>query len=305
MQEDQFPLIDAIEMDIVMHRDAHFGANFYIMLDYYHQEGVGVMPDFAIEKIEALQKMEAELGKNIAEIYLPEAAKKRVLQAKELYQRLREVYREEPVNELSILLSDLILAEEEVPQKEMEALLSRGEEAVPLLIDLLQADSFYDPLFPGYGRSPIFAARTLGEMGDERALIPLFSALGQENFFTDEEMIKSICRFGSRAIDFLLVRLTQRPLSRENEYAAIVLNAFPEQESIARASLSMLEKEETLKKESLASYLVFNCPGLQKPDEKQRFVSIAQSGKVSKELQLEMAMVIKNWKSSLTQKMAT
>ena len=49
------PLLDAIDLDILMHKDAHFGGNFDIMIDYYEKEGVGSMPDFETDRIIEIQ----------------------------------------------------------------------------------------------------------------------------------------------------------------------------------------------------------------------------------------------------------
>ncbi len=295
MDRGQVPLVDTVDMEILMYRNAHFGASFDVMLDYYHQEGVGVLPDFSIKQIQKLKQIEEEAGQDLGELYLPEAAKRVVAQAQQAYARLRAVYGEEEPEELAIQVSDLILAEEEFPEQEIEALVETGSEAVPILVELLQKDMFYDPLFPGYGRAPIFAAKTLAAIGDERAITPLFDALGHDNFFTDEGIIRALCSFGESARDFLLQRVQQRPLSKDNEYAAIVLNAFPEEETIARASLALLQHEDVLGKFSLASYLVFNCPGLATSDERQTFCALAHDEKTPKEITREMEIVVKSW----------
>ncbi|MEM7174873.1 MAG: HEAT repeat domain-containing protein [Chlamydiota bacterium] len=295
MDREQKPLIDVVGMEILMHRNAHFGSKFDIMLDYYHQQGIGVMPDFSIEQIKKLKHLEEETGRDLVEAYLPDAAKKTLAVSQKLYQKLRDVYAEEQPDELAIKLSDLILAEEDIPEKEISALVDQGSEAVPLLIELLKASSFYDPLFPGYGRSPIFAARALSQIGDERAIAPLFEALRQDNFLTDEEIIRALASFGDRALDFLFQRLKQKPLSKDNKYAAIVLNAFPETETIAQASLELLESDDALHRKSFASCLIFNCPGLESTADRERFRLLAKDKKVPRELIDEMAVVIKSW----------
>ncbi len=295
MDRGQVPLVDTVDMEILMHRNAHFGASFDMMLDYYHQEGVGVLPDFSLEQIQKLQHIEEEAGQDISELYLPEAAQHIVKAAQQAYARLRAVYGKEESEELAIKVSDLVLAEEDFPEKEIEALVETGREAVPALVELLRTEIFYDPLFPGYGRAPIFAAKTLAAIGDDRAITPLFDALGHDNFFTDEGIIRALCSFGESARDFLVQRVQQRPLSKDNDYAAIVLNAFPEEETIARVSLALLQDEDVLGKLSLASYLVFNCPGLTTSDERQTFCALARDEKTPKEIMREMKVVVKSW----------
>lgn len=291
-------LIDTIDMEILMHRDAHFGSSFDVMLEYYEHEGVGVMPDFEIEEIKKLKELEHQEGENLSEAYLPEEAKEGIEKAQKLYQDLREVYAEEKTPKESLLLSDLILSEEEAPEKEISAIVTQGKSMVPALIDLLTSSTFYDPLYPGYGRSPIFAARCLAKIGDERAIPPLFEALGQDNFFTDEEVIHALASFEEKAKVFLIQRLKQEPFSKDNEYAAIALTGFTEDEEIGKGALEVLENEETLEKPLFATYLIFACTDLTEEAERERFIAIAKKKGLSKTLLDEMLIVIKNWKKS-------
>lgn len=292
-------LIDTIDMEILMHRDAHFGGSFDVMLEYYMQQGVGKMPDFEIDQITSLQTMEKEQNKNLSEHYLPDAAKDQVNAAKKMYQDLRAVYSDKKAAVESLLLSDLILSEDEVPEKEIKAIVKKGKQIVPTLIYLLSSHVFYEPLNPGYGRSPIFAAKCLAEIQDKRAIPPLFEALGQDNFFTDEEIIKALASFGDQSKSFLITRLKSEPFSNDNEYAAIALSGFTEDEAIARASLEVLEKEETLQKPLFASYLVFACSNLTKASEQQRFIALTKTEGLLKTILEEMMIVIKPWKKTI------
>jgi len=288
-------VIDTVDMEILMHRDAHFGGSFEIMLEYYDQDGVGVMPDFEIEQIVYLQKIETDQKQNLSETYLPDAAKDSVEEAKRIYHQLREVYDQKGEK----LISDLILSEENHPENEIQALVDQGKDSVPALIHLVSSRVFYDPLYPGYGRSPIFAAKCLGKIQDERAIPPLFEALGQENFFTDEEIILALASFGNRAKSFLITRLKQEPLSKDNEYAAISLSGFPEDDEIAAAALEVLERETTLKRPLFASYLIFACSDLTKSSLQERFIRVSKTNGLSKSIQDEMMVVIKNWKKTV------
>jgi len=290
-------VIDTVDMEILMHRDVHFGGSFDVMLEYYAHEGVGVMPDFEIEEIKSLQSLEKQGGENLAAIYLPETAQEEVKKAQELYTQFKEVYDEKNPKKETLLLSDLILSEEDLPKKEIDALIEIGKEVVPPLIHLLSSPMFYDPLFPGYGRSPIFAAKCLAKIGDERAIPPLFEALGQDNFFTDEEIIHSLASFGNASKSFLIKRLTQLPFSKDNEYAAMALSGFPEDEEIARVSLELLEKEEIIKRPYFASYLAFACSELTKANDQKRFIALSKQD-LSPHLMEEMKIVIRNWKQT-------
>ena len=299
MVDSEAPVVDAIDMDILMHRDAHFGGSFDMMLEYYLQDGVGMMADFEMKEIKKLKNLEDQMGKNLAEIFLPEAAEKVVNESKKLYHDLREVYSKESPEPLAILLSDLILSEEEDPKSEMDALIAKGEEVVPPLIHLLSSQTFYDPLFPGYGRTPIFAAKCLAAIQDKRAIPPLFEALGEDNFFTDEEIIKALSSFGEESKGFLLKRLRLEPYSKDNEYAAIALSGFPEDEEIALASLEILERESTLQKPLFSSYLVFACSSLSAEKEQKRFFAIFEREGLLPQIKSEMTIVLRNWKRAV------
>lgn len=292
------PIIDTIDMEILMHRDVHFGGSFDVMLEYYMQEGVGKMPDFEIDTILRLKTLEEDLQENLSDHYLPEKAKEQVKGAKKMYQDLRSVYSDKKKPPESVLLSDLILTEEEFPEKEIQSIVKKGKDIVPTLIYLLSSHTFYDPLNPGYGRSPIFAAKCLSEIQDARAIPPLFEALGQDNFFTDEEIIKALVSFGDLSKTFLITRLKSEPFSNDNEYAAIALSGFTDDEDIAQASLEILEQEETLTRPLFASYLVFTCSNLTKSSEQNRFIAITKKETLPKTILEEMMIVIKHWKKT-------
>ena len=38
-----FPLTDELDHAILMHKDVHFGGNFSLMIEYYKEEGKGVI----------------------------------------------------------------------------------------------------------------------------------------------------------------------------------------------------------------------------------------------------------------------
>lgn len=298
MSDSQLPIIDAIDMEILMHRDAHFGSNFETMLEYYEQQGVGVMPDFQLEEIKKLKNLEQQMHQNLSEVYLPEPAKKVVEESRKLYQSLRDNYSNDNASPISLIISDLILAEEEIPEKEIAAVVNQGKEIVPALIDLISSPSFYEPLYPGYGRAPIFAARCLAMIQDERSIKPLFEAIGHDNFFTDEEIIRALRTFGDIAKSFLAKVLKTTPFSKDNEHAAIALSAFPEDEEIAKCCLEVLQNEEVFKRPTLAHYLIFPCISLKELKDQQAFIALSKQKNLPKVLFDEMQHVIKSWKKT-------
>ena len=84
------------------------------------------MPDFEIEQIVYLQKIEIDQKQNLSETYLPDAAKDSVEEAKRIYHQLREVYDQKGEK----LISDLILSEENHPENEIQALVDQGQKSL-------------------------------------------------------------------------------------------------------------------------------------------------------------------------------
>jgi len=287
----KIPLINATDLEILMHKQVHFGGSFDVMIKYYADEGVGSMPDFSIARIEALKEFEAQKKEDLLATIMPDSEKERLESAKQMYIDLRDVYQKYQPGSLSILLSDLILSESENPKEEIMAVAALGNDAVPSLIDLVSAESFYDPLYPGYGRVPILAAKCLAKIGDKRALQPLFEALGQENFFTDDGIIQAIQQFGNHAKEFLLKVLKHEPLSKDNEHAAVVLSSMGEDAEIAKECLTLLRK----KKPFFSHYLVFACSGLEDPSDRKEFAQMATSDHLSNEIKNEIKLITKNW----------
>ncbi|NBO24206.1 MAG: hypothetical protein EBU93_03100 [Chlamydiae bacterium] len=287
------PLLDAIDLDILMHKDAHFGGNFSIMLEYYENDGIGVMPDFDIERIEELHKIEHSLQTSLSEQLLPLPAKQLVERSKKTYEELRAIY-DQDVPSLAKAFSDLILSEEEYPEKEIEAILQYQEQAFQPSVHLLNSSDYYDPLFPGYGRMPIFAAEILQKLQDERAIPYLFAALGQENFFTDDAIIHALISFKEKGKYFLLKRLTHEPFTKENMHAITALTALEDDEEVAKVALMMLNHKALQDNENFLRYLIFACSGLKHEVDRMKFVDF-QSSLKSKILQSECQVIIKNW----------
>ncbi|MCB1118162.1 MAG: HEAT repeat domain-containing protein [Chlamydiia bacterium] len=288
----QIPILDAVDLEILMHRDAHFGGHFEVMIEYYDNDGVGVQSDFDIKRIRQLAHIEKETDGDLSDLVLPNAARVQVERSKQLYLDLREVHEKDDPNHHALIFSNLVLSEEEYPEQEIADIIAEGGEMVPLLIDLISSDSFYDPLFPGYGRTPIFAAHCLAELGDEMAIHALFNAMGQENFFTDEAMIKALKSFGDKSKQFLLKALNHKPISKNNEHAAIALMEFSDEPDVASACLQLLP--DALSHPVLATYLIFGCSALSKSSDQQKFKKLAQTAQ--SDLAHEMNVIIKSWK---------
>jgi len=175
--EDALPLSDQIANDMLMHRDTHFGGKFQFMREYYLKEGVGIHPDFEIEDIDQLATFEQDIGQDLAPLSLPKTELGKVKTANRMYQALRKIHSiSQDKNSIPTLLVDLILTEEQIPKREID-LLAQSEKAFPYLLELLNTHEFFDPIYPGYGRTPLHAAMCLGQMGSEKAVVPLFEGM--------------------------------------------------------------------------------------------------------------------------------
>lgn len=293
---EHFPLIDATDHEILMHRDAHFGGLFSIMLDYYQKEGKGVQPEFDLLRIERLATLEDQLKQNLAPLFLTGNEAEKVAEARAAYQKLRDIYAiQKPKTIYPRLIADLILAEEEEAETEIAALVAEKDKIVPALIALLRTEEMYDPLFPGYGQAPLLAVKCLGQIGDKRAIISLFEALGQGDFFADDQILKALQAIGTPACDFLLRVLKGRPLNEDNEKAAIALLAFKDQEGVAEHCFELLQQPDVQKDPCLSTYLVLICVGLKDPDKRQAFAEMAKRKDLPSLLHEDMKGVMHDW----------
>ena len=77
MINDDIPLKDSLDVEILMHRDAHFSGSFDEMIAYYKKGGVGVNPEFPLEKLLFLQSIEKEQNVNLAPFFYPSQRWKR------------------------------------------------------------------------------------------------------------------------------------------------------------------------------------------------------------------------------------
>ncbi|PCI77370.1 hypothetical protein COB21_03120 [Candidatus Aerophobetes bacterium] len=295
MDTSDTPIVNTLDMEILLHRDCHFSSLFDEMITYYKKESVGTMPDFDVEEIEKLFTLEQKLGKDLSSIYLNEASYEIIRSCKDMYARLRDIYDSPSPDPQKVLISDLILSEEEYPEKTIAAILLEKELMLPLLFPLLSSSHFYSPLYPGYGRVPALAATILGKIQDSSAIPHLFNAMVEDNFFTDDAIILALVSFGDQTLDFLLPKLKGKPFSNDNERAAIVLSSFPETDAIGKICLQLLEKTETLSRPMFSSYLIFSCGALKGKAYQDRFKALSHKPGLSLELKQDIKIIVKNF----------
>lgn len=294
--EEGLPMANAQDQEILKHREVHFGGKFDVMLDYYINEGKGVNPEFDLERIHTLAKMEKEMKTDLAPQLLSGADAEKIADAKTAYKKLRSLYEKpRPETKNMVLIADLILSEELEAENEIEAIVKEKNAIVPALIELLKSEEFYDPLFPGYGMAPSLAAKCLGMIGDKRAIISLFEAMGQGDFFDEDNALAALRAIGTPAKEFLLKVVRGRPLNEDNERAAIALIAFKDDEDVGQVALEMLQEAQVLQDIPLATYLILACEGLRDPESRKTFQALANDPKIAKILAQDIQAVTKTW----------
>ena len=252
-EELYYQIEDSLDHQIIMHCAVHFSGNFEEMLKYYNSENIGIQADFSLKRIQEIASLCKET-EGLVEL-LSDSEQKLIQTAKERYASLRACY--ENTFQLPHLVADLILAEEEDPTKEIDSLVSyeKPKDVTKTLIELIIKEDFYNPLFPGYGRAPILAIRSLGKLKAEESISPLFETLGKHDFDIDEEIFSALHAIGKKAKQWLLKRLASLPISHENQQAALALIRF-EDEEVKEAFAAMLQKEETRKLPSFVDTLL-------------------------------------------------
>jgi len=294
-----FPIADVVAHDVLMHRDVHFGGSFDIMLKYYSTEGNGIHHEFDDGDIEQLRALEKELGFDLAPLILQGHEAEKVSRAKKAYQKLRDVYelRDSPEKHTVRLLADIILSEEEIPSKEIDAIVAEGERMTASLIELLTAEDFYDELFPGYGMAPAFAAMCLGKIGDEKAIRPLFESIGKGDFLVEENIFGALRNLGKPAKEFIVSIVKSVPITVDNERAAMALLQFKDDPAVAVACLEALQGLSMREHPILALHLILACENLVGSEERRSFVGIFESSTTPEHLRVDMNAIIRSWKS--------
>lgn len=295
---DDYHLTDAHDAAIIMHRDVHFGGSFDVMLEYYTEGGKGVNPDFEIEKIKNLAEIERSMNQNIAGFILTGPDAERIAKAKEAYQQLRGLYEiKNPISRYPVLLADLILSEKEEPEEEMALVVKEKGLIVTSLLDLAKSEDFHDSLFPGYGLAPALAMKCLGLIGDKRAIITFFEAIGSGDFFDDDIALKGLQIIGEPAKKFLMNVLNGRPLNGDNEKAAMAIIAFKDEPDVGDMCLKMLYDPQVIKDGVLATYLILACEGLKNGIQQKEFAILANQPNFTKSLQQDINTILKSWKN--------
>ncbi len=297
--ETPFPLTDATDNAILMHREVHFGGKFDLMIEYYESEGRGVVQEFDINRIRELNLIESKMKQDLAPLLLSGAEAEKIAEAKQIYQQLKTLYKgpDSPSKKFPKLIADLILAEEEDVDTAVEGIVTEKGAIVPILIDLVRSENFHDPLFPGYGLAPILATKCLGLIGDKRAIIALFESIGENDFIADDFALEALKNIGEPAKTFLLKVLHARPLTFDNERAAMALMGFKDDPEVVHKSLEMLKTLDLKKDFVLATDLILICEGLTDKEERKEFAALQHQQGIPTMIKKDIQAIVKSWES--------
>lgn len=292
------PFFVPIDHLIIMHCQVHFDGDFEAMIQYYQGNGEGINPDFELSRIEELAAYEKEGGEKLAEAFLYDEEKEEVEEARQSYRFLRALqlspHRANPVPRLT---ADLVLAEDSYEiEKALSELVLHSEKAVPAMIDLLCNEQFHNALFPGYGLGPSRAATAISRLGDKRAIIALFEAIGREEDFFDEDIILMALRnIGAPAIDFLVRIAKRNPIDNDSEKAIIALSSFKNEPSVSEACWQILLRDDVWSNPILVDYLILSCEGLEEEKSREAFKQLALDPRLNRQQRNDVAIIVKSW----------
>ncbi len=290
-------LIDEEDRLCVMHRDAHFGSSFDEMLRYYREEKKGAVLDIPLKRIESLREKEKSLGADIAPLLLSGSDAEKIQLAKKLYQELRTLFERGSEEKIVKEIVALILSEEEEYENDIDAILCIGKPIIPYLIEVVQSQTFKDPLFPGYGKAPLSAAYALGKLRAEEAIIALFELLCENPDEYEEVATGALTRIGKKAAEFLMRQVCKKPITSVNEQAATVLLAFEAEDTavaVAELFFSMLQDKEIIKIVPFACYLALGCEKLA-PKLREDFKKLLSDPNTPGQVKEEIKLLSKEW----------
>jgi hypothetical protein len=251
-----FPLIDATDHEILMHKQVHFGGNFGVMIEYYREENKGCMEEFSEERIELLSQIEEKENIDLSQELLTEEEWDLVKRAQEKYAHLKNIY--ELPSSSAHLIADLLLSEDIDALEEIEAL-CKHPDTIPLLLQIMQEEDLYLPLFPGYGFAPLHAIEVLGKLQAKEAILPIFEALPKTDFFGEETIFSALFHIGPLAKEFLLQKIQKTPITKDHENAAIALSWFQEDPLVSSICFELLTQASTQENPRFFSNLLLSC----------------------------------------------
>lgn len=212
---------------LLMHCDVHFSQNFELMADYYASDGIGVDPDIDLKRIQEFQKLSRKEALYLFENLITPEKLPRVLEAKEAYLRLRDVYESESKDVGACLLSDLLLSEDEDTSDEEQAIFEYGTKLIPVLVTILRSYLYHSSLGPGYGQGPSRVLRCLSLFDTTPCISEAFESLSiSDNPFYSYDVTNYFRIFENQAKAFLFKQIESAVLSEDHRRALEILAEF-------------------------------------------------------------------------------
>lgn len=255
------PVFDELDREIIKHKQVHFASSFPAMIAYYEKESKGAVLPVEIERLQELHGIEQATGHDLATLVLSDQDIVEIKQAKEAYHKIEALEKDQED------LVDLIFSEEEDP-KELIEKLSQNATIRPLLLEMLQSDDFFNPLFPGYGFAPVLAAKVLAKAKEKKAIPLIFERIGQLTFDIENDLFATLANFEQEGIDFLLQILRHKGLSSEVKHAILALAYFEPNEELSIEALRKLQSLPLVNADVHSIVLIELCRALK--DQKQR-----------------------------------
>lgn len=292
-------LTEELDHEILMHRDVHFYGDFDVMLAYYqNEENLGIDPDFEKERIEYLYRIEKSTTCNLGAYLLSSAEMERVAYFRNIYLKFKEIYEiENEKNPFPRLFANLVLSEKKSPKQEIDAIVKQGGalNIVEELLQIIQFEDAYNSLFPGFGYAPYFAILCLGKIQDPRAIIPLFEILGKEMTFDESVILEALKSIGHEACEFLLKIVSSRPITKDNEQAALALSIFADDSRVATVCYDELKDSIVRGDQLLTFYLLANCETLKSTPLREEFFRMKDEPTFSKDVREEIKRIVRDW----------
>lgn len=278
------PLIDEEDRDILMHRDAHFGGNFDLMLEAYMEDKKSAVLDTSLKRIKTLAAQEKELQKNIAALLLSGVDAEKIAFVRKLYKDLASLFENEEKS-LPKAIASLILTESDEANEEIDEVCSYGKAAIEPLLEIVESPLLVDPLFPGYGEAPLLAARALSKLQAKEAVMPILYLVKEAPHF-ENELMTVLHSIGDEAKALLK--------ARAEHYDDTALQALLswQDEEVALFCFGELKKAP---EHALAPYFVLGCEMIP-IKERDEFKRLYQEGKYPKAVLDEMKFLISSWK---------
>ena len=261
----------------------------------------GAVLDVPLKRIEALREKEKSLGADIAPLLLSGSDAEKIQIAKKFYQELRTLFEKGKDEKIVKEIVNLILSEEEEYENDVEALLLIGKPVIPYLIEVIQSQTFKDPLFPGYGKAPLAAAYALGKLQAEEAITALFELLSENPEEYEEVVTGALIRIGKKAQEFLMRQVGKKPITSINEQATTVLLSFEAEDAdeaigvaIAELFFSLLQDKEIIKIVPFACYLALGCEKLPE-NRRDAFKKLLSDLNTPGQVKEEIKLLSKQW----------